>query len=264
VVFIRSLIDRSAGSVPSGRRSINRWGRCAADQARNGTCRLFFTNPVLGTVNRPGTARVATMLCLAVVLISGWATSASAAGNAALAGYIVANPVPGLAPAAPAQVAANASQLQAVEDAAIKGTGVTATVASDGWHRSGSRTKFLLIDLIAISAPGKSTSLIISAADEAAAAGAASFCSGAAASLPIISRGVPHLPYSHYVLCKRSPDGPNAEAITTARANVTAFIVSSEQFLDRSALEAVALRQYRSMSQEALFQPSNSDFNLPL
>jgi hypothetical protein len=199
-------------------------------------------------MDRPRTHAAVAILFLAAVMISSGATPASAAGNATLAGYIITNPVPDVVPAAQAPVDTIASQLQAEENVAIKGTGATATVAAEGWHRRGSPTTSLLIYLIAISEPGKSMSVLTASADEAAAAAAASFCSGASASLPIISRSVPHLPDSHYVLCKRSPNGTNAEGITAARANVTALIASGEQIIDRASLESVALRQYRAMS----------------
>lgn len=185
-------------------------------------------------------------MCAVSVLFVGLG-SASAAGDHQLDVHVISDPfVRGIA-ASPVGLTTSASGIAAAERNGLRGTGTTVSTAAEGWHQRGSRTRFVVILLSALDVPGETPAQLAQQAGAAASAAGGTFCSGASGSAPLAYNKVDQVPNSGFVECSKSPNGLQAEAITTARSNVFAMVVTSSGTFTRSALVSMALRQYRKL-----------------
>ena len=173
--------------------------------------------------------------------------SASGAGDHELDIHIDSDPLVRGVAFSTVELTQLASGLAQEERHGGRGTGVTIATAAEGWHRSNSKKQAVLIALSALTLPGETPKQLAQQANAAASAAAGTFCSGASASAPLVFTKVKQVPNSAFVECSASPNGLHGEAITIARANVFGMIITSSGTLTRSALDSVALHQYRRL-----------------
>jgi hypothetical protein len=186
---------------------------------------------------------------------------AAAAGNAALAQHIIADPIPGGVSASQADTQDYVNYIDGIETAATASLGVSVQVAARAWFEGGNKTVFVIVTLVALHQTGRSTKATNQQAATAAKAASNSFCPGVTGSVAFLNKPVVNIPNSHYAMCD-NVKGDVAETITTARANVFAFIESNLHSVTPSQFEAMALRQYNALPTTRSPNSSTSSVNL--
>jgi hypothetical protein len=208
---------------------------------------------ITGTTRQLRIRSVLIVLALAMLVLLVEGQSTWAAGDRSLEGRIVSDPFAGGVAASSAKLSSLASGMQEAMRSAAGKYGATTATAAKGWYRAGSNTQFVFVVLVALNIPQQTASQLATQADAAASAEAGTFCSGASGAAPLAFSRVSRVPHGAFVKCSRSPDGLNAEAITTARANVFAMMITTESTVARSKLISLTLAQYRKLSSHDTF-----------
>lgn len=215
--------------------------------------RISVIPAIIGTTQQGHIRRVLIVLVLAMFVLLVQGQSTWAAGDRSLEGQIISDPFPGGVAASSAKLSSLASGMQEAMQSAAGKTGTTTATAAEGWHRAGSNSRFVFVVLAALNIPKQTASQLATQADAAASAAAGTFCSGASGAAPLAFSRVSQVPHGAFVKCSRSPDGLNAEAITTARANVFALVITTSSTVAHSKLISLALAQYRKLKSHDTF-----------
>jgi hypothetical protein len=208
---------------------------------------------IIGTMPQRRLRRVLIVCVVAMLFVLVQQQSTSAAGDRSLERLIMSDPFPSGVAASPAKLSSLASGMQEAMQGAAGKYGATTATAAEGWYRGGSKTRFVFVVLVALNIPNQTASQLATQADAAASAEAGTFCSGASAAAPLVFSRVSRVPHGAFVKCSRSPSGINAEAITTARANVFAMVIATSSTVAQSKLTSLALVEYRKLSSHDTF-----------
>lgn len=185
------------------------------------------------------------------------AAPAAAAGNADLEKLIIPSPFVGWRPIPESKSQSFASYLNGVETAAIAPSGLTSISAAGGWEDTTTK-KLLMIALVEINGNGQQTpSQVIQDLHPAAKAGAASFCSGAEAAAPASLTPVSGLPTAYLVVCPSTGLSAIPMGVSMTRANILAFLISTQESMSTQQLESIARDQYAALPKSS-WSPASS------
>ena len=184
------------------------------------------------------------------------ASPAVAAGNADLKRLIIPSPV-AWSPISESRSQSFSSYLNGVETAAIAPAGLTSTSAAGGWQDTATK-RLLMIALVEINGNGITPSNSARFMNPAAKAGAASFCAGAEAAAPASLARVSGLPNAYLVVCPSAGSRSIPMGVSMTRANVLAFLISTQGSMSTQELESIARQQYAALPKSSPSPTSSS------
>jgi hypothetical protein len=188
-------------------------------------------------------------LCVVVGGVALDVAPAGAAGNGPLAKEILTNPLPGWVAVPQADMAPTVSDLQGVESAAAKITGMSALVAGNGWYSPHGQ----LLEILLVAFVGKPVNALITRSLQAGTKVAVeNLCEGATTEPPTTLSAMTSPP--GYLSVCHAESGKDLKGFAFEKGDELGLLVST---FSSSQLVAVSLRQYEAVPPNG-FEPSPS------